>query len=487
METGKRPQTNEQRQKQVITRLANENIKLREQVKEIPLLKKEILELKADLEKAFLLIEELQRMIFGKGKKKDDNENNDNDDLSDKIDRKKAERDSSSYRREKPKETEITNKEHHNKETCPDCQSELIKLKHLEFFTEDILPPEEWYKFLKKVTQKLITTGYCNHCKKRVSPIEIPKQKTTLGENIQQLIVFQFTVQQLSYSQIIDFSESVLHLKLSSGEIANILENQSIKLEPNYLAIQENIRSSEAVHMDETGWLTLKGKQGNFAWVMTPSNTDDILYSLGQSRGKGNIERMLGENYSGIGITDDYNSYKNAFAENKHALCWAHPFRKIRDLKNSETLEENKKKHCQKVFEEFSILYEKIREVNGRPFVKEERKKEVEKLSLLFDQFVCPHSNDPQKLKQIKLRLIEQKNCYFVCLLCPNVSPDNNKAERALRHLVIKRKKSFGSKTQKGADTLSIIYSVVMSLWKKSKYDFFASYSQALKPLGVSE
>ena len=32
----------------------------------------------------------------------------------------------------------------------------------------------------------------------------------------------------------------------------------------------------------------------------------------------------------------------------------------------------------------------------------------------------------------------------------------NNKAERALRPLVIKRKLSYGSKTQKGADVISI-------------------------------
>ncbi|HBH45992.1 MAG: hypothetical protein A2445_00900 [Candidatus Jacksonbacteria bacterium RIFOXYC2_FULL_44_29] len=484
METGKRPQTIEQRQKQVITRLKNENYELR---KKVAVLEEENRLLKLKLEKAFLLIEELQRMVFGKGKNKQDKNDKDDDHFTGSGQTKKIDRDPASYRREDPKEEEVTNEEYHYKSNCPHCQAELTALKHLEFFTEDILPPAEWFKVLKRLTRHWITTGYCTNCLRRIAPVEIPKQKTTLGENVRQLIVFQFTVQQLSYSQIIDFSEGVLHLKLSQGEIANILESQAVKLEPGYLAIQESIRQAEAVHLDETGWPTLQGKQGNFDWAACGINTEDVLYSIGQSRGKGNVKRILGENFTGIGVTDDYGAYKNAFVAGNHALCWSHPYRKIRDLKNSATLTVVKQEHCQKVAAEFRALYEKVRQINARPFVREEREKEAKELTKLFDKFIRPHPNDPEKLRQIKSRLTEQKEYYFVCLLKPNIPPDNNKAERALRHLVIKRKKSFGSKTQKGADILSIIYSVVMSFWRISKRNFFASYSQALKPLAFSQ
>ncbi len=484
METGKRPQTIEQRQKQVISRLTNENRNLRERV---TILEQDNQRLKQELEKAFLLIEELRRMIFGKGKKKDRNNNHDDNDLTGNSQGKRSDRNNSSYRRPVPSEEEITTEEHHDSETCPYCQNKLSQLKKLVFFTEDVLPLEQWFKVLKQITRKWITTGYCSHCQKRVSSIEIPKQKVSLGENIRQLIVFQATIEQLSYSQIINFAEGMLRFKLSKGEIVNILENQAFKLNPAYLTIQENIRSAEAINMDETGWPTLQGNQGNFAWVAANVKNEEVIYSLGQSRGKGNVNKLLGKNYLGIGVTDDYGAYKNIFPLGNHALCWAHPYRKIRDLKNSETLKEELKIHCQQVFKDFSVIYQKVREVNLLPFNKKEREKEVENLSKLFDNFIRPHPNDPQKLKQIKIRLAEQKDCYFVCLLKPNIPPDNNKAERALRHLVIKRRKSFGSKTQKGADMLSIIYSVVMSLWRKSKQNFFSSYNQALNLVGGTQ
>jgi hypothetical protein len=57
---------------------------------------------------------------------------------------------------------------------------------------------------------------------------------------------------------------------------------------------------------------------------------------------------------------------------------------------------------------------------------------------------------------------------------------DNNKAERGLRPLVIKRKISFGSKTGKGAENLGILFSVLMSLWWKQPPNFFSAYADLL-------
>ena len=49
---------------------------------------------------------------------------------------------------------------------------------------------------------------------------------------------------------------------------------------------------------------------------------------------------------------------------------------------------------------------------------------------------------------------------------------DNNKAERSLRKLVIKRKKSFGVKTLKGARTMEVLLSVSQSLYNRDKNNF---------------
>ena len=97
-----------------------------------------------------------------------------------------------------------------------------------------------------------------------------------------------------------------------------------------------------------------------------------------------------------------------------------------------------------------------------------------------FVDLVQPKKFDPEKLKTIKKTLLEKKENYFVWLKKEGIPLDNNKAERALRSLVIRRKISFGSKTARGAENLGILFSVVMSLWWKRPANFFSAYANLL-------
>jgi hypothetical protein len=73
--------------------------------------------------------------------------------------------------------------------------------------------------------------------------------------------------------------------------------------------------------------------------------------------------------------------------------------------------------------------------------------------------------------------ILKNRENYLTCLKFPGLVPlDNNKAERGLRQLVIKRKISYGSKTDKGAETTSILAFVLLSLKWMNPYNFFQKY-----------
>ena len=476
--------TIEQRLKQANSRLQNENTLLRNKLQERD---ERIDILEEKLEKALLYIEELQKYVF-RGKKKDEDNNNGKNNGSKSKQGKHKERNKQSYRRPIPGKAEITNEEIHNIENCPDCGNRLSKIKILEFYEQDILPMQEWFEKLKKTTLIKITTGYCKHCRKRVSAIPIPKQKVSIGENIKQLIVYQTTVQQLSYSQILDFSESHLQFQISTGEIAHILSEQALKLKPAFDDLIKNIRNGTGAHLDETSYNIAFHDEysGNYAWVMTSMKNSDAVFMLGKNRGKGNAKKLLGDDYQGIGVTDDYGAYANIFKSDKHALCWAHPHRKFRDLKNSNGLSEKKAKQCQKFYKQFSELYREVTEINQTDFKKEERVEIKKTLISRLEEILKPNKNDPTKLSTFKKTMLKKIDRYFICITKPNIPTTNNKAERSLKHLVIKRKKSFGSKTPKGAEVMSILYSVIMSLWWRSKKDFFRGLREGFG-LRVSE
>ena len=51
-----------------------------------------------------------------------------------------------------------------------------------------------------------------------------------------------------------------------------------------------------------------------------------VLFRCGVGRGKAKAQKIIGEKFRGIGVTDDYGAYKYLF--NKHQLCCAHLLRK---------------------------------------------------------------------------------------------------------------------------------------------------------------
>lgn len=369
-------------------------------------------------------------------------------------------RDSFSYQRPIPKH--ITEIKKHSVNVCVHCRSQLKKKAVRVFFEEDIPLPIQ-----KTVIKHEVEIGYCLSCRKQSSGYPLPSKKSVLGANVKKYVCLLSIANRLSHAQIQEHLQDVFALALSIGEVGNILETEANNLRSEYQALKDSVLTQTGIHYDETSWRVQKEEQGKFAWVATGTENNDTVFALGRSRGKGNIEDL---GTAKLGITDDYGAYKNAFAE--HQLCWAHPHRKLRDLAESQEFGQRKKKQIAKTYQQFSSLYRQIRQSLGEeisPYLKR-------KWRTVFQEITASHSLDPTPLVKIKSSLRKNKQKYFTFFNYPNIPIDNNKAERALRHLVIKRRTSFGSKTQRGAETTSILASVILSLkWNASK-GWFASY-----------
>ncbi len=243
-------------------------------------------------------------------KRKDKNENDDNGSNQIITEKTKKQRTNESYRRTIP--VEITKEKRYSLKFCPCCKNKLTKTKETIRYLEDI--PE-----IRKISEKqYITSGYCAHCKKRFSAIPIPKQNVYLGENIKQFICHSNVIQRNSFSQTKDILETLFKIKISEGEISNILEEQAKKLMPIYHQISEIIRKEEKAHFDETTYPVQSGNYGNYAWIMASAENQNSVFRLGQTRGMGNANKLKGDKDI-IGITDDYPAYKNIFSH--HQLC----------------------------------------------------------------------------------------------------------------------------------------------------------------------
>ena len=455
----------------------------------------EIKRLKQEKEIDKQTIEEYKRMIFHK--KSDSNKESSHKSIFNEIKNKK--RTKQSYKKDLPKKSEIDFSFEYVISNCRDCWNQLTDVKQYKKYIEDIEGAFVSKQWNKVITEEKIESWYCNKCKKYSSYKNIPKSPIVFGENIRMFINFQSTILRISYSMIQNFLKIMYSIEISEGEIKNILAKEAEILRPEYERIRKEITNQKWVHFDETWWLVQQEDDWNYAWCMTWSETEDVLFDLGISRW-GWAVKMLAQNIKEnederktkkqeekivefVWISDWYWWYTNKF-EN-HQLCWAHPNRKIRDLTESKSLDNEKLERCKITNKEFSKLYKIVRDE-----IKKEEKliknnnwsseKEIgilkDKLMKRFDKITTIHKNDPKKLITYKNTLAKYKEKYFVCILIPWIPADNNKAERALRHIVLKRKWCNGSINKKSASYMSINYSVLLSLYWRSPKQLFSFY-----------
>lgn len=433
-------------------RAKESNRRLREEVKQLKAKIKELEDRDKDkdlkIEALGYQLEQIKIKLFGKK----------SETLPIAEKKEKKIRDVSSYQRPIP--ASITETRPHPIENCIHCQEKLQNKSTRVFYEEDIPLPIE-----KIAIKHEVEVGYCGICKKQSSGVPIPPKKVVLGDNVRKYVCILSIANRLSHSQIQDHLRDIWGLQISLGEIGNILETEADNLRPEYQALKESVISQLGTHYDETSWDVQKEEQGKFAWVATGTENNNTVFDLGKSRGKGNIDEI---GKSKIGITDDYGAYKNAF-EN-HQLCWAHPYRKLRDLAESREFKE--KEQILQAYNNFGSLYHKIQKLLYTEISTYLQKK----FQNLFDQISEVNTLDPTPLSKIKEALRRNKEKYFTFLSHPGIPIDNNKAERALRHLVIKRRTSFGSKTQRGAETTSILASVILSLKWNNPTDWFQGY-----------
>jgi hypothetical protein len=252
-------------------------------------------------------------------------------------------------------------------------------------------------------------------------------------------------------------------LNLSKSQ-ANVLLNQlSRDWEKEYDTIAELLAQQLVIYVDETGWQV--GKQACYTWVF--STAMHVLFRCGVGRGKAEAQAVLGEQFSGIGVSDGYAAYKYLF--NEHQLCWAHLLRKAIKL----MLQHPSQGHYRQFFDDLYELYQQAVRWQKDKRLTVGRTQKVELLKARLCQLCSrwQESIDAETMPthdQVFIRLqhelIAGIDALFVFVANPQVEPTNNRSERNLRREAEVRKGGRTSKTPSGAGRRSIIMSVLATL-----------------------
>jgi transposase len=168
----------------------------------------------------------------------------------------------------------------------------------------------------------------------------------------------------------------------------------------------------------------------------------------------------------------------------RQQLCWAHLYRAIRDLRYNTELPDDQLPYVTAWYEAFADIYEDLRSTLQQPYDRGRRWRQREEFWARMEALAsrpAPEAGEPAKLTRLNKQLLQAKGRRLFTCLTHNTPCDNNRAERDLRPLVLKRRRSFGSKTERGAQALS----TVLSICTTARNSYPDTYFWQLKALGV--
>lgn len=348
----------------------------------------------------------------------------------------------------------------HSFEMCPTCKGELGK-PSVSYTRQTMdIPPVH-----VEVTEHVIFKRWCRTCRKQVAP-RLNVRGTVIGQQrfgngiISLVAMFKEAFRQ-PVATIQSYFALLHDLHLSRGEIILLLHKTATIGKPTYEGLKQQLRQSPVVYGDETGGRE-NGRNG-YTWNF---NTDKIKFLLYRhTRSQTVVEEALGNEFEGVLVSDFYAAY-NVYA-GFHQRCWIHFLRDVKKLKEYYLKDIRLRRWAKQIHR----LYRTAKSWPGPdPNLPKGLKEQVRIAKQREFETTLHHLCEPWVTQEVPMATLSARAIKFLpemftFIRFEGVASDNNAAERSVRHDVISRKISGGTRSAKGSETKSILGSL-FGTWK---------------------
>lgn len=322
---------------------------------------------------------------------------------------------------------------------CPDCGVPLAGGTPKRTREVLDLPPPRLV-----VREHVYLERQCPNCGKRCVPAPDLGGEVTgqgrIGHGVTSLLAVLREEARLPIRVIQSLLQTLSGLHLSVGAIVAASQRVATRAQPVVAAIAATIRASPAVHLDETGWRE-NGRNG-FIWTASTSAERVFLHG---TRQKAMVDRLLGETFAGVVISDFYTAYTGD--DRIHQYCWAHLLRDIHDLTTRQPQDPVLLGWAAAVH----ALFQRAQAgATGPPRPRRALRRAVQ---AELTQLCTPWAAVDVPHRTLCVRMLKHLPDLFTFVTNPAVPPTNNAAERSLRHLVVVRKISGGARSPTGTAT----------------------------------
>ncbi len=313
------------------------------------------------------------------------------------------------------------------------------------------------------VTRVEVYEGVCPCCAHTSAPQAAPEgleEGSPFSRNIMALAVYLRFTHAISYERLVRLFRDLFSLSISEGGLNALLQRTKPCFDKQVEAILARLRKSRVIYSDETS-VRIDGVNW-WNWVF--QNDAIVLHVIRRSRGTGVVEDILDGHKPALWVSDLYGP-QQGHAE-KWQVCLAHQLR-----------------NCQFAIEAGDTVFApRMKHLFLRAFVIAKRRHVLTEAARRSYKTRLEHQLDailalPTEHKDARRLLKRYKKhrwSLFTFLDYPEVAPDNNSSERALRPTATYRKVTGGFRSTWGADLYAAVRSTVGTATKSGQNPFAA-------------
>lgn len=346
-------------------------------------------------------------------------------------------------------------------EKCPCCGSQNIEILPIFEILQQIELPE-----VKAIIIEYILKKYrCHSCDKNFKA-NLPEGTpySAFGSNLMALLSTLTGVYHLAKREAIQLIKDLYGIDISLGSVPNLEERVANALDPIYQKIYDFIINNNLTkHFDETSWRN-NGKR-HYVWIATCSEA--AIYRIDRYRNKLAFEKLIkNQDFTNKGCVSDRYGVYNKISK-KHQFCLAHLIREFRNFSQRDGPDKTIGKSLVKTLKKACFTHSKYRD---EKITFENRNRQLGKIRKITEFWLEDGlANGSDELSGLCERLLDKFDNLWMFIKIADMEPTNNLAERDLRKMVIWRKKSYGTRSERGKNFAEKITTISQTLRKQGK------------------
>ena len=356
---------------------------------------------------------------------------------------------------------------HHHPQTCTGCGAPFSEADsgraHAGYLVIDLMPPSSERTGLELFQSKHLyyeqacrcahrTRAEPGHCAEDPAWTVALSERHLAGPLLVALICALSLRMRLSRRRIQEFFADWFGLHLSVASINQCLHEAGRAVEP---VVEEQllaeIHASDLLHADETSWK----EHGRLLWLWVFTCATTTVFTIGR-RTQELLHGMLGTAIDGWLMSDGYWAYRDY---DNRLRCLTHLLRKARGLDDS--LDRQAQRFGTALRTNIEAVMAAVYAAREGPPPIPLREQHAKQLNALLELCIEHAEANHEKTRALARELLNDWNTFWIVLDHPELPLTNNLAERALRHWVIARRISYGTRNPQGSRAFTLLASVI--------------------------